>query len=150
MNGAEQVVRRLALAGVLPELAPALPAIPAGWTGLLEIAAHALEAQGLSRGLRFLRSDACSGVLVLWPDTDAETISPGAAQAIEAICEWAEVRSSEVCMADGTPGAGPVVLGGRRLALGSRARTLPIAELGRLIWPLARGGERHAPENPDL
>jgi hypothetical protein len=128
-------VRGLALAGILPSLAPALPAIPAGWTGLLEVAAHALDAQGLSHGLRFLRSDASSNVLILWPDTENAAISFGAAQAIEAICEWAEIRSSDTCMADGTSGAELAIIKGRRLALSSRARALPVAQLVTLLWP---------------
>jgi hypothetical protein len=147
---AEHIVRALALSGILPSLAPSLSGLPAGWTGLLEIAAHALDAQGLSRGIRFLRSDARWGVLVLWPDTEDETISPSAARAIEAICEWTESRSSDICMVDGTPGARLTIIGGRRLTLGPRARTLPVTELGHLLWPFGHDDQLRAAANPDL
>lgn len=133
-SGAEWAVRRLALLGVVPALAPALRAVPAGWIGVLEIAAHALDGQGLARGLRFARLGARGGALTLWPEADDTDPIPRAA-AVQAICEWAEARSGDTCMAHGTPGAASVVVGDRRLALGPRARDLPAAELRRLLWP---------------
>lgn len=144
-SAAEWTVRRLALAGILPSLAPAVPDVPAGWIGVLEIAAHALHSQGLARGLSFLRLDARGSALTLWPDTDEADPTPRAV-AVQAICEWAESRSGDTCMAHGTPSAGMTILCGRRVTLGPHARTLPVAELRRLIWPGRHDGRAGTPK----
>ena len=124
---------------MVPALAPALRVVPAGWIGVLEIAAHALDGQGLARGLRFARLGARGGALTLWPEADDTDPIPRAA-AVQAICEWAEARYGDTCMAHGTPGAALAVVGVRRFALGPRARDLPAADLHRLLWPDGRPG----------
>lgn len=148
-DGVEFVIRRICLNAVSPALAAGLAGIPAGWFGLVEIAAHALAARGLARGLRlaaFSASD--SGALTLWPDPQPKA-SESLVEATEAICEWAEARACNICMADGTPDAELVDAGPAtykptclRLKLGRRARTLPAETREHLVWPRLRYGDR--------
>ena len=133
-TGTERAVRRLALASMLPVPALALRAVPAGWMGVLELAAHALDGQNLARGLTFLRFGAGGMALLLWPDTDEADPTPRT-EAVEAICGWAEARSGDTCMAHGTPGAGAVSIDGERFVLGPWARKLTATEIRRLAWP---------------
>ena len=147
-TGAAWVVRSLALAGILPSLTPALPAVPAGWIGVLEIAVHALDGQGLARGLGFRRIDARGSALIMWPDLDEADPTPRV-EAVQAICEWAEARSGDTCMAHGTSSAWCAHVGGRRLTLGPSARGLPVGELRRLVWPDRRYGWPGAARDPD-
>lgn len=146
-NGTEWFVRTLALLNILPPFAPIIHRIPTGWIGILEIAAHALDAHDLARGLRFVRIAMPDTVLILWPETDEADPTPRRG-AVEAICEWIEVRCCNTCMAFGTPGASLVIADGQRLILGPKGQTLTSSELQQLIWPRYRHDWPDLPSQP--
>lgn len=120
-SSAEWAERRAAAAAIVPELAKAFSGLPIGWFGLVELAAHALDARGLGQIIQHRQSKEKLGTARIYVAPACLDLSAPEFRAAMAVVYWAEELSSFVCARDGTLDGRMRRIGGWRITLGERA-----------------------------
>ena len=117
---AEWRARHDAVRVLAPALSAAWCGLPIGWTGLVELAAHALDARGLGHALRVRQAKEKFGTARIYtaPADGAAASAYGRAAQIMA---WAVMVSDSTCARDGTGDGRLGQVGSWWLTLGEHA-----------------------------
>jgi hypothetical protein len=119
-GGAEWHARRGAVAAMSPGLADAFHSLPIGWFGVVELAAHALDARGLGGAFTLGQAKEKFGTARIYINPVGAYDDPSCVAAT-AILDWAESCTGNTCARDGAPDGRLGQVGTWWITLGERA-----------------------------